>query len=76
MSPDVIVIGNPLKKSTFMSLMSQLSKDQWNEIPSVPNYLSPLDVQAKWDARIGKNNVFSVGLVCSELRHANDAARV
>ena len=77
---EVIVIGEPIKKVDFhVPLMSPiyLPKDQWNEIPSVPNYLSaPLDVQAKWDARIGKNNGFSVGLVCSgNPRHANDAAR-
>ena len=77
---EVIVIGEPIKKVDFhVPLMSliYLTTDQWNEIPSVPNYLSaPLDVQAKWDSGIGKNNDFCVGLVCSgNPRHANDAAR-
>ena len=62
---EVIVIGEQVKKVDFhVPLMSliHLTKDQWDEIPSVPNYLSaPLDVQMKWDARIGKNNDFSVG---------------
>ena len=67
---EVIAVGDPVKKVDFhVPLMSliYLTTDQWNEIPSVPNYLSaPQDAQAKWDASVSaKIMILVIGFVCS-----------